>query len=142
MRESAKLCLTFRWTARFQQTVARAAVIVRSNAREQRRWNECVELSLTGAGETKRLQKEMRVAPLPFLDWPTDLFARANAVARATPPANTRRRRNEKNCVCGCNQQHNQAVSAVENENGQRRVLWFRTMACRNKHMGIGARVA
>jgi hypothetical protein len=114
----------------------------RSNVREQRPRNEWVGLSFTGAGKRKRLQMEMRVAPLPFLDWPIDLFARANAAVRATPPTSIRRRRIEKNCTCGCNQKHNLAVSAVEEEDGQRRVLWFRTIACRNRHMGTDPRVA
>jgi len=73
------------------------------------------------------------MAPLPYLDWPTDLFAAAHAAAAALPAPRTPRF-NENNCACGCNQKHNRAVSALEGESGNRRVLWFRSIACKNKH--------
>jgi CXCXC repeat len=73
------------------------------------------------------------MAPLPFLDWPLDLFAAAHAAAAALSPPRTPLF-NEKNCACGCNQKHNRAVSALEGEGDNRRVLWFRTIACKNKH--------
>lgn len=73
------------------------------------------------------------MAPLPYLDWPQDLFAAAHAAAAALPAPRTPRF-NENNCACGCNQKHNRAVSALEGESGNRRVLWFRSIACKNKH--------
>ena len=73
------------------------------------------------------------MAPLPFLDWPPDLFAAAHAAVAASPAAHTLPF-NENNCACGCNLKHNRAVSAVDGEGGNRRVLWFRTIACKNKH--------
>ena len=79
------------------------------------------------------------MAPLPFLDWPADLFARAHAVA--TPPATAKRRGSGTKCACGCNQRHNRAVSWLEDDDGVRQVVWFRSVACMNKHMGVGQRM-
>jgi len=73
------------------------------------------------------------MAPLPFLDWPPDLFAAAHAAVEAAPAPRTLRF-NENNRACGCNQKHYRAVSAVEGEDGNRRVLWFRTIGCKNRH--------
>jgi hypothetical protein len=78
------------------------------------------------------------MAPLPFLDWPPDLFAAAHAAA--APPVRQVPQVSENNCACGCNQRHNQAVSGLEGDSGNRRVLWFRSIACKNKHAGIGIR--
>jgi hypothetical protein len=78
------------------------------------------------------------MAPLPFLDWPPDLFAEANAARFIAPPVSRRPRSNEKICACGCNQRHNLAVSTLEENSGERRVLWFRTMGCKSKHLGTG----
>ena len=79
------------------------------------------------------------MAPLPFLDWPVDLFAGANIAAKIatgrTPHALPRT--NESNCACGCNQKHNRAVSGLAIEDDQRRVFWFRTMACKNQLLGV-----
>ena len=72
------------------------------------------------------------MAPLPFLDWPPDLFAAAHAALAASASARTPTF-NENNCACGCNQKHNRAVSAVQGDGGNRRVLWFRTIACKNR---------
>lgn len=77
------------------------------------------------------------MAPLPFLDWPADLFAAANAAApRDTPMLIV----NETYCACGCNQRHNRAVSTLEDRGGERRVLWFRTIACKNQYAGVADR--
>ena len=80
------------------------------------------------------------MAPLPFLDWPTDLFAEAHAsgarMVSQVPP-----RVSIMKCACGCNQSHNRAVSRVTGEADARRVLWFRSIACCNEKMGIGAGV-
>jgi hypothetical protein len=74
------------------------------------------------------------MAPLPFLDWPPDLFAAAHAAASPVRPI---QKSNENYCACGCNQRHNRAVSALEEDGGDRRVLWFRTIACKNRHIRI-----
>ena len=74
------------------------------------------------------------MAPLPFLDWPADLFARAHAASLSRVTAKPRT--SETNCACGCNQKHNTAVSWLEDDDGTRRVIWFRSIACMNKHMG------
>lgn len=79
------------------------------------------------------------MAPLPFLDWPADLFARAHAAAPLTAAA--KRKNSDTNCACGCNQRHNRAVSWLEDDDGARHVLWFRSIACMNKHMGVGPRM-
>jgi hypothetical protein len=90
------------------------------------------------SGTPKRFRNDMEgirtMAPLPFLDWPPDLFAAAHAAAAASlvPPMSPS---NENKCACGCNQSHNRAVSAVIGESGDRRVLWFRTIACKNKRI-------
>jgi hypothetical protein len=72
------------------------------------------------------------MAPLPYLDWPPDLFAAAHAAAAVSLVPRTLLA-NENICACGCNQQHNRAVSALEGDGDNRRVLWFRTISCKNK---------
>jgi hypothetical protein len=78
------------------------------------------------------------MAPLPFLDWPPDLFAEAHAVRFTAPGVSLKQRSNENICACGCNQRHNRAVSRLEDKGGDRRVVWFRTIGCKNKYLGIG----
>jgi hypothetical protein len=78
------------------------------------------------------------MAPLPFLDWPADLFAEAHAAA--APLIERKPRASGTFCTCGCNQKHNSAVSALEGDDGNQRVLWFRSIACKNRHMGIAPR--
>ena len=79
------------------------------------------------------------MAPLPFLDWPADLFARASTAAPS--PAAATRRAGETNRACGCNQRHDRAVSWLEDGDGARQALWFRSIARIKKHMGVGPRM-
>jgi hypothetical protein len=61
---------------------------------------------------------------LPTLDWPPDLFkAKDNLVV-------------ERLCACSCGRPHNNAVSRVVDGRAGKRILWYRTMCCRNKHRG------
>lgn len=71
---------------------------------------------------------------LPALDWPKDLFsaARADSALAGQKPTDAHL------CACGCKQRHNLAVSGLEGESGYRRINWYRTIACKNKHLGIG----
>lgn len=70
------------------------------------------------------------MAPVPYLNWPTDLFAQANTQSTA-PLLGHKKAASERICPCGCAMQHNMAVSALEGEHGHRRVIWLRTMHCK-----------
>jgi hypothetical protein len=37
-------------------------------------------------------------------------------------------------CACGCGKPHHNAVSRVVEGRGGNRILWYRTMSCRNSH--------
>lgn len=69
------------------------------------------------------------MAPVPNLNWPTDLFAQANA--NTTAPLVGKNPASTRICPCGCAMQHNMAVSALEGEHGFRRVVWLHTMHCK-----------
>jgi hypothetical protein len=80
--------------------------------------------------------------PVPYLPWPANLFSlpHLNVAADSTAPLmrHGKRPTDDHLCVCGCKKKHHMAVSGLEGESGVRRVLWFATMACKNKHLGIG----
>lgn len=44
-------------------------------------------------------------------------------------------------CSCGCGERHNLAVSRTQRVEGDNRythkIWWYRSMACRNKHVGV-----
>jgi hypothetical protein len=71
----------------------------------------------------------------PHLDWPLDLFAQNEGMAFMPHEKLT----SEFLCACGCQLRHNCAVSSIVSINGDRQVLWYRTMRCLNKHTGIAA---
>lgn len=73
------------------------------------------------------------VAIGPNPDWPVDLFMQ-NKGSVLKPPE---RPKTEFHCACGCQQRHNCAVSRVVSINGDRQVLWYRTIRCLNKHARI-----
>lgn len=87
---------------------------------------------------TRRLGFELRVMEqLPMLEWPTDLFSAVNGtqIVQTKKP-------DETICSCGCKQPHRNNVSRVVSSDGfgttSRKIAWYRSMECRNKHMGIG----
>jgi hypothetical protein len=61
---------------------------------------------------------------IPILDWPPDLFATKDGAADG------------RLCACGCGKRHNNMVSRVVEGRSGERILWYRTMSCRNKHQG------
>jgi hypothetical protein len=75
------------------------------------------------------------VSACPHLDAPVDLFIKNNEIAFKP----LEKPKTEFHCACGCQQRHNCAVSRVFGINGDRQVLWYRTMRCRNRHAGIVA---
>lgn len=77
---------------------------------------------------------------VPDLNWPRQLYALPyDAVAAHTtaPLKQGKARTGDHLCACGCKQKHHMAVSGLEGEHGFRRVLWFATMRCKNRHLGI-----
>lgn len=80
-----------------------------------------------------------RMLMLPALDWRPDLFEDIVSQNRdTTAPLFAPKRVDTASCGCGCGIKHNHAVSGLEGEHGSRRVVWFRTIGCKNKHFGIG----
>ncbi len=77
---------------------------------------------------------------VPQLNWPANLFAQPFLTANHAPAL----LRSEKPttgdhlCACGCARMHHMAVSGLEGEQGFRRVLWFATMSCKSKYLGMG----
>jgi hypothetical protein len=73
---------------------------------------------------------------VPMLNWPNNLFAGSAAVEERQ--VGDKARTHDYLCDCGCNLSHNFAVSRLVGEQGNRIVLWYRTIGCRNFHAGIG----
>ena len=63
---------------------------------------------------------------LPTADCPTDLFGANDRSCDA------------RLCACGCGNPHNNAVSRVVEGQTGKKILWYRTMNCRNKHASGG----
>jgi hypothetical protein len=61
---------------------------------------------------------------LPTLDWSPDLFIAKEGFL------------DERLCACGCGRPHNNAVSRVVEGRAGKRIFWYRTRSCRNKHKG------
>ena len=88
--------------------------------------------------------------PVPQLSWPANLFSLPYlnvATASSTAPLLGQRKTQTDDhiCECGCKQRHNHSVSRVieEEQYGMRtrRVVWYSSLKCRNKDMGIGGDV-
>jgi hypothetical protein len=72
-------------------------------------------------------QKMSAVMRIPILDWPPDLFATKDGAADG------------RLCACGCGKRHNNTVSRVVKGRSGEKILWYRTMSCRNKHKGVSS---
>lgn len=84
-------------------------------------------------------QQLQRMLMLPVLDWDTNLFEDIVAEHKdTTAPLFAPQRSTADLCACGCGIRHNHAVSGLEGEHGSRRVNWYRSMMCKNKHLHIG----
>jgi hypothetical protein len=101
-----------------------SAVYFREHREEQRdnksNYNENDPFCRSQFGETGRTISAMM--HLPTLDWPADLF-------KATYES-----LHERLCACGCGKPHRNAVSRVVEGRSGNRILWYRTMSCRNSH--------
>ena len=80
-------------------------------------------------------ERRRTVAACPHLDWPVDLFVQNKDTAFKP----LEKPKTEFHCACGCQQRHNCAISRVVGVNGDRQVLWYRSMRCLNRHAGIVA---
>lgn len=73
----------------------------------------------------------------PRLDWPSDLFASVQE------PKFTPKKVDTSKCGCGCGVAHRNAVSRVVEETlygvRSRRIVWYLSLNCRNRHMGLHA---
>ena len=72
------------------------------------------------------------MVPLPYLNWPLDLFASLNVPAKLLTG---QRKGDGMACACGCGLPHNLAVSGLEGDHGNRTVVWFRTMRCKAAYL-------
>jgi hypothetical protein len=72
------------------------------------------------------------MAPLPYLNWPIDLFASLNATATLMID---KLKSDGLVCACGCGLPHNLAYSGLEGDHGYRTVVWFRTMRCKAAYL-------
>jgi hypothetical protein len=105
------------------------------------------------AGAESRLHGPSRPRPegsgmnrVPRLNWPADLYkdigcARTYVAAAGEPVPKIGRVADATLCACGCKLRHNYAVSRVVEEHRYgmptRSVVWYRSLDCRNKHMGF-----
>lgn len=80
----------------------------------------------------KELQDMMM---MPALDWGKGLAVNTPS----SPGPSSPRKVDTSKCACGCGFSHNSAVSGLEGDSSARRVLWFRTMRCKNKYFKVGA---
>jgi hypothetical protein len=79
---------------------------------------------------------------VPELNWPANLFAQPFLTANTTAPLIAgagKKSTDAQRCACGCGFNHNHAVSALEGEHGSRRVIWFRSMRCKSKYLGLAS---
>jgi hypothetical protein len=78
---------------------------------------------------------------VPNLPWPQNLFNLPHLMVatETTSPlyGGGKKLLGAHICACGCKQPHNMAVSGLEGGHGFRRVNWYKTLACKNKHLGI-----
>lgn len=85
-------------------------------------------------------QKIARMLMIPVLDWQPDLFEDIMVTKNSTAPMLGKDSTVNYLCACGCKQRHNSAVSRtlkITNASGRyARVLWYRTIGCRDKHAG------
>lgn len=77
-----------------------------------------------------------------MLPWPANLFAQPHLNAAAPLLASSGKKKTDDHlCGCGCTIPHRNAVSRVveEEQYGQRtrRIVWYMSLSCRNKAMGL-----
>jgi hypothetical protein len=77
---------------------------------------------------------------VPNLPWPANLFSLPHLLVATETTAPLfagagKKVLGDKLCTCGCKLPHNNAVSGLEGEAGYRRVNWYRTIGCKNKHL-------
>lgn len=76
------------------------------------------------------------MAPVPYLDWPADLFTAANISAiRSISLLIDKLKSDARFCACGCGFPHQMAVSGLDGEHGNRSIVWFRTTRCKSAYM-------
>jgi hypothetical protein len=80
--------------------------------------------------------------PVPDLNWPATLFSLPylNEASNTTAPLFAgagKKTLGDHLCACGCKLPHKTAVSGLEGNHGHRRVLWFATMRCKSKYLGL-----
>jgi hypothetical protein len=70
--------------------------------------------------------------------WTLDPFAHANLTAAGAGVARGHgaARTGDHLCQCGCGLPHNFSVSRLVDEDGARRVFWYRHIDHRNRHVG------
>lgn len=80
----------------------------------------------------------LQVVDLP---WPRFLFHDYTVQANSTLATSGKKLTDDHLCGCGCKQLHRNAVSRVveEEESGirSRRIVWYLSLTCRNKAMGL-----
>jgi hypothetical protein len=72
--------------------------------------------------------------------WPVDPFAQFNLSVKGARLLAQRRQSNcmdNRLCQCGCNLPHNFSVSRVAQDDGIRRIVWYRHIDHRNRHVGL-----
>lgn len=78
---------------------------------------------------------------VPQLNWPSNLFYHPlDFLVEAhdrNAPLFVSKTTAEHLCACRCGFPHNHAISRVLGDSGARRVVWYRSQSCRNKHAGL-----
>ncbi len=77
----------------------------------------------TPQDEQRRGQELSMMMRDPVLEWSEGLFTDDGSGTRC--------------CASQCTRSHNHAVSRVVGKHGSRRVLWYCTIACRNRHAAL-----